>query len=162
MTSKVRQGVPAHWMATLAVTLLIIACNGLGGVAKPQVTVKIGGAPVPTAMGSYCWSSGGQSECADMASIDAVIQAGGLSPIRVLANNPGAISFDSLRSRWTSSLDPMKHIFRRYRLRACLFGHHQCWVDGSTCCRGNGTKATSAGCFWSRSEVASPSGGSSN
>jgi hypothetical protein len=58
------------------------------------VTVKIAGATVPTATGSYCWSSGGYGECADMASIEAVIQAGGLSPIRVLANSPGTISFD--------------------------------------------------------------------
>jgi hypothetical protein len=94
MTTKVRHGVPAHWIAALAVTLLLTGCNGLGWVAKPQANVKIGGATVPTAMGSYCWSSGGQSECVDMASIDSVIQAGGLSPIRVLANNPGAISFD--------------------------------------------------------------------
>jgi hypothetical protein len=96
MTTEVRRVVFLHWTATVAVavTLVLTGCTGLGGVAKPQVVVKIAGATVPTAMGSYCWSSGGQGECADMASVDAVIQAGGLSPIRVLANNPGAISFD--------------------------------------------------------------------
>jgi hypothetical protein len=50
-----------------------MACTGLGGVAKPQVTVKIAGATVPTAMGSYCWSSAGHGECADMASIEVII-----------------------------------------------------------------------------------------
>jgi hypothetical protein len=78
----------------VAATLVLMACTGLGGAAKPLMTVKIAGAIVPNAMGSYCWSSGGHGECADMASIDGVIQAGGLSPIRVLADSPGTISFD--------------------------------------------------------------------
>jgi hypothetical protein len=94
LTTELRHVVPVHWAATVAATLVLTACTGLGGVAKPQVTVKIAGATVPTAMGSYCWSSAGHGECADMASIEAVIQAGGLSPIRVLADSPGTISFD--------------------------------------------------------------------
>ena len=47
--------VPVPW-AAIAATLVLTGCTGLGGVAKPQVTVKIAGATVPTAMGSYCWS----------------------------------------------------------------------------------------------------------
>jgi len=94
ITTELRQVEPAHWAATVAATFILMACTGLCGAAKPQVTVKIAGATVPTAMGSYCWSSGGHGECADMASIEAVIQAGGLSPIRASADSPGTISFD--------------------------------------------------------------------
>src|SRR5450759_4930900 len=103
LTTELRHVVPVHWAATVAATLVLMACTGLGGVAKPQVTVKIAGATVPTAMGSYCWSSGGHGECADMASVEAVIQAGGLSPVPVLADSPGTISFD----RWPKSMDLM-------------------------------------------------------
>jgi hypothetical protein len=94
ITTELRHIVPARLAATVAATLALMACTGLGGAAKPQVAVKIAAATVPTAMGSYCWSSGGHGECADMASIEAVIQAGGLSPIRVSADSPGTISFD--------------------------------------------------------------------
>lgn len=94
LTNELRHNVRVYWASVVAATLVLIACTGLGSVAKPQVVVKIAGVTVPTAVGSYCWSSGGHSECADVASIDAAVQAARLSPIRVSAGSTGTISFD--------------------------------------------------------------------
>jgi hypothetical protein len=103
LIAELHRGASVRWAATFASTLMFAGCAGVGGAAMPQVGVKIAGANVPTAMGSYCWSSVGHGECADMASMEAVIQARGLSPIRVLANGSGAITFD----RRPNSLDLM-------------------------------------------------------
>jgi len=94
---------PVRLAAAVGATLVLIACAGPGGVAKPQVQVKIAGTIVPAAMGSYCWSSGGQGQCVDMASMHAVAQTRGLTPTHVLAASPGTITFD----RYPRSLDLM-------------------------------------------------------
>jgi hypothetical protein len=78
-----------RFAAVLAV--LLCAC---GGAATPHVTVSVAGTNVPTGMGSYCWNSGGQGECADMASVEAVIQAKHLTPVLTTAGGVVTISFD--------------------------------------------------------------------
>ena len=73
---------------------MLAACGYAPGVSMPNVRINVDSTHVPTARGSYCWNRGGQGECADMASIDAVIQAGHLSPVRVRPDAPATLFFD--------------------------------------------------------------------
>src|SRR5579859_3571975 len=80
-----------------AVTIAVVILAGCGiapGVSMPNVRISVDSTHVPTARGSYCWNSGGHGECADMASVEAVIQAGHLSPVRVRPDAPATLSFD--------------------------------------------------------------------
>jgi hypothetical protein len=79
----------------IASSISLAACFGPGEIAMPKVEVTIAGTAVPAGLGSYCWPSGGNSvTCADMLSIETVIQGDHLAPSLASAASPGTISFD--------------------------------------------------------------------
>src|SRR5262245_57177462 len=64
----------AKWLVTICALLLVMGCskqsgdrgvNEMTGDKPPQVSVQIGDQLFETVLGTYCWSGGGQSVCAD-------------------------------------------------------------------------------------------------
>jgi hypothetical protein len=80
--------------AVTTAVVMLAGCGGSPAVSMPNVRITVDSTQVPTARGSYCWNSGGHGECADMASIEAVIKAGNLTPFRVPPDAVATLSFD--------------------------------------------------------------------
>ena len=82
--------------AALAVCALLglTACS-IATVPKPTATATLHWHTVQLKLGSYCWSSGGQGECADSAGADALLRTGYLVPERTAGCQSALIKFST-------------------------------------------------------------------
>lgn len=81
--------------AAMAASILvaIVACSG--AISKPTASATLHWATVPLKLGSYCWASGGQGECADSAAPEALLHSGYLVPYRSAGCQSALIKFSS-------------------------------------------------------------------